>query len=55
MATLILNSGPHAGRYYPLEHRTNVVGRDEGLLIQILDERVSRKHMRVRYDKEARI
>jgi pSer/pThr/pTyr-binding forkhead associated (FHA) protein len=45
-------SGPNKGDYYPLGHRTNVIGRDEALLIQILDEHVSRKHMQIRYDKE---
>jgi pSer/pThr/pTyr-binding forkhead associated (FHA) protein len=45
-------SGPQKGDYYPLGHRTNVVGRDEALLIQVLDEQVSRKHMQLRFDKE---
>ena len=54
MATLLVISGPRAGKYYPLGHRTNVVGRDEGLLIQILDEHVSRKHFLLRYDKQKR-
>jgi pSer/pThr/pTyr-binding forkhead associated (FHA) protein len=29
-----------------------VIGRDEALLIQILDDLVSRKHMQIRFDKE---
>lgn len=32
--------------------RTTVVGRDEALLIQVLDNLVSRKHMSIRYDAE---
>jgi pSer/pThr/pTyr-binding forkhead associated (FHA) protein len=52
MASLIITSGPDAGKYYPLGIRTNVVGRDEGLLIQLLDQHVSRKHMQIRYNKE---
>jgi pSer/pThr/pTyr-binding forkhead associated (FHA) protein len=52
MATLIITTGPRAGDHYPLGHRTNVIGRDEGLLIQLLDQHVSRKHVQVRYDKE---
>lgn len=52
MATLIITSGPDAGRFYPLGHRTNVIGRDEGLLVQIIDQHVSRKHLQVRYSKE---
>jgi pSer/pThr/pTyr-binding forkhead associated (FHA) protein len=54
MATLLIISGSRAGKHYPLGHRTNVVGRDEGLLIQILDKHVSRKHLLLRYDKEKR-
>jgi len=52
MASIIVMSGTQKGNYYPLGHRTNVLGRDEGLLIQILDEHVSRKHMQIRFDKD---
>ena len=52
MASIIIMSGPKKGDYYPLGQRTNVIGRDEALLIQILDEHVSRKHMQIRFDKE---
>jgi pSer/pThr/pTyr-binding forkhead associated (FHA) protein len=52
MASIIITSGPNAGNYYPLGHRTNVVGRDEGASIQLLDEHVSRKHLQIRYEKE---
>ena len=51
MATLLITSGCRAGKRYPLGHRTNVIGRDEGLLIQVLDKHVSRKHLMLRYDK----
>ena len=51
MASIIIISGDQKGDYYPLGHRTNVVGRDEALLIQILDEHVSRKHLQIRFDK----
>ena len=51
MASIIVISGDQKGDYYPLGHRTNVVGRDEALLIQILDEHVSRKHLQIRFDK----
>lgn len=50
MACLIIISGDQKGDYYPLGHRTNVIGRDEALLIQILDDLVSRKHLQIRYD-----
>ena len=49
MASIIVMTGAQKGNYYPLGHRTNVVDRDEGLLIQILDEHVSRKHMHDRF------
>ncbi len=51
MASIIVTSGANAGDYYPLGHRPNVVGRDEALPIQILDEQVSRKHMQIHFDK----
>jgi pSer/pThr/pTyr-binding forkhead associated (FHA) protein len=52
MASLIVLDGPQKDSYYPLGYRTNVVGRDEALMIQILDDRVSRKHMQISYDKD---
>ncbi len=52
MASIIIISGTQKGDYYPLGHRTNVLGRDEALPIQILDEHVSRKHMQIRFDKD---
>jgi pSer/pThr/pTyr-binding forkhead associated (FHA) protein len=52
MASLIVLDGPQKDDYYPLGRRTNVIGRDEALMIQILDERVSRKHLQIRYDKD---
>jgi pSer/pThr/pTyr-binding forkhead associated (FHA) protein len=53
MASLIVTSGKQEGDYYPLGHRTNVVGRDEALFIQILDNMVSRKHLQIRFDQNA--
>jgi len=52
MASIIVISGTQKGDYYPLGHRTNVIGRDEAVPIQILDEHVSRKHMQIRFDKD---
>lgn len=52
MASIIVISGTQKGDYYPLGQRTNVIGRDEALPIQILDEHVSRKHMQIRFDKD---
>jgi pSer/pThr/pTyr-binding forkhead associated (FHA) protein len=50
MASLIVTNGKREGDYYPLGHRTNVIGRDEALPIQILDNMVSRKHLQIRFD-----
>lgn len=50
MASLIVTNGKNEGDYYPLGRRTNVVGRDEALPIQILDHMVSRKHLQIRFD-----
>ena len=51
MASLIITSGKREGDFYPLGHRTNVIGRDEALLIQVLDNMVSRKHLQIRFDE----
>jgi pSer/pThr/pTyr-binding forkhead associated (FHA) protein len=51
MASLIITSGKQEGNYYPLGRRKNVIGRDEALPIQILDNMVSRKHLQVRFDE----
>ncbi|MEQ9453550.1 MAG: FHA domain-containing protein [Phycisphaeraceae bacterium] len=50
MASLVLIDGPDQKKYLPLREGTVVVGRDESLPLQVLDQRVSRKHLRVRYD-----
>ncbi len=52
MACLIIASGPEAGKFYPLGTRTNVIGRDEGVAIQLIDPHISRKHVQIRFDKE---
>ena len=51
MASIVVTTGEQKGNYYPLGQRTTIVGRDEGLLVQILDGKVSRKHMQIRYDR----
>lgn len=54
MASIIITSGSQTGDYYPLGQRTNVIGRAETLPIQILDDLISRKHLQIRYDKNAK-
>ena len=55
MASIIVTSGKNKDDYYPLGKRTTVIGRDEALLVQILDEHVSRKHLQIRFDKESEL
>ena len=52
MATVIITSGEHKDDYYPLGHRTNVIGRAENVPIQVLDDLISRKHLQIHYVKE---
>jgi pSer/pThr/pTyr-binding forkhead associated (FHA) protein len=51
MASIIVTSGDQKGEYLPLGRRTTVIGRAEVLPMQILDDLVSRKHLRIRYDE----
>jgi pSer/pThr/pTyr-binding forkhead associated (FHA) protein len=51
MASIIVTTGEHKGEYLPLGRRTNVIGRAEALPMQILDDMVSRKHLRIKYDE----
>jgi len=52
MASIIVISGEQKGHYCPLGKRTTVIGRNETLPFQILDEKVSRKHLKIRFDPE---
>ena len=53
MASIFVMTGTQKGDYYPLGRRTNVIGRDEALPIQVLDDRVSRKHLRISLDAKS--
>ncbi len=52
MASLIVATGIKKDDYYPLGQRSNLIGRDEALPIQVLDGEVSRKHLKIAYDGE---
>ena len=52
MASLIVVSEKQKGEFLPLGQRTSVIGRAESLPLQILDDMVSRKHLRIRFDKD---
>jgi pSer/pThr/pTyr-binding forkhead associated (FHA) protein len=54
MASIIVTSGDQKGEYLPLGRRTNVIGRAEALPMQILDDMVSRKHLRIWYDEKTK-
>jgi pSer/pThr/pTyr-binding forkhead associated (FHA) protein len=51
MASIIVTSGQQKGEYLPLGRRTSVIGRAESLSLQILDDLVSRKHLRICFDE----
>jgi len=53
MGSLIIISGKQRGEYLPLGQRTSVVGRAETLPLQIVDDRVSRRHFRIHFDKDS--
>ncbi len=50
MASILIVSGPNEGEYHPLRGSAIEVGRDETCTIQIADDRVSRRHLRIRFD-----
>ena len=50
MASLLVISGSTAGDYYLLGRGPVVIGRDDGSPIQIVDEAVSRRHLRISPD-----
>jgi S-DNA-T family DNA segregation ATPase FtsK/SpoIIIE len=51
MPSITVVSGPNTGDYYPLGKRTMVVGRDQACPIQVTDDRVSRRHVQIRFDE----
>jgi pSer/pThr/pTyr-binding forkhead associated (FHA) protein len=51
MASIIVTSGKQEGEFLPLGRRTSVVGRAENLPLQILSSLISRKHLRIFFDK----
>lgn len=51
MASIIITTGEQKGEFLPLGKRISVIGRAEALPMQVLDDMVSRKHLRIRYDE----
>jgi pSer/pThr/pTyr-binding forkhead associated (FHA) protein len=52
MASLFVVKSEIEADYYPLGMHTSVVGRDEALPIQVLDNQISRKHLQIYYNKD---
>ncbi|MBN1816236.1 MAG: FHA domain-containing protein [Sedimentisphaerales bacterium] len=52
MASIIIMVGRQEWDFWPLGRRTTIIGRDEALLVQILDDLVSRKHLKIRYNED---
>ncbi len=52
MASIIVTSGEQKGEYLPLGRRISVIGRGEALPMQILDDLVSRKHLRIWFNED---
>ena len=51
MASIIVVSGNQQGEYLPLGRRISVIGRGESISLQILDDLVSRKHLRIYFNQ----
>ena len=52
MASVIIASGDSKGEFLPLGRRISVIGRSESLPMQVLDDLVSRKHLRIKFVEE---
>jgi len=54
MGALIISTGAQQGLFLPLGQRTSVIGRDEAASLQLQDDQVSRKHLKVRFDADTK-
>src|SRR5512135_208097 len=52
MASVIVTTGDQKGEFLPLGRRISVIGRAENLPLQVRDDLVSRKHLRIRFEEE---
>jgi len=52
MASVIVTTGDQKGEFLPLGRRTSVIGRAENLPLQIRDDLISRKHLRIKFDEQ---
>jgi pSer/pThr/pTyr-binding forkhead associated (FHA) protein len=51
MASIFVITHDGEVEFYPLGLRSNVIGRDASVPIQVVDKKVSRKHLQLRYDR----
>ena len=54
MASILIVSGSSEGDFYLLGRQPVIVGRDDGCHIQIADDAVSRRHLRIHLGPEAK-
>lgn len=54
MAFLEILEGPARGRRFQLERRPVMIGRDTTCALRIPDERISRRHLQIAYDRRHR-
>ncbi len=54
MASIIITTGDQKGEFLPLGRRISVIGRAENLPLQIRDDLVSRKHLRIRFEVQTK-
>lgn len=52
MASVIVATGDQKGEFLPLGRRVSVIGRAENLPLQVRDDLVSRKHLRIRFEEQ---
>lgn len=53
MACLVITSGEQTGTYFQLTKRPMAGGRDPATEIQLIDDRVSRRHFQIRLQDES--
>ena len=51
MSFLLVVTGKNEGDFHPLPMQSVTIGRSETCTIQIVDDEVSREHVKVRYDR----
>jgi pSer/pThr/pTyr-binding forkhead associated (FHA) protein len=50
MPSVIVCNGKQEGLFLPLGKKVSVIGRDEALPLQVEDDKVSRRHVQIRFE-----